>query len=326
MPRSSKSILVISCCPLLCCFDAVQMIDACLTGHVFDSFNWMVQKNLKEHNLRILPVVWRWRLRPRWSANRRQPPGVQRLRERDTRQCGCGQLTSAVLSCCVMLSTVVCCLNWRVTCHGNFLSSVDPHVAPQPNHPCPRDILGLLMIFPVIFVGFGVQSCKWQLAARWQDGKGCTWHSSDIQLEFQKMQFSNPSDLRLIDFLIFPFVVSLCFFFTCQAGSSSAISKSCRCSRRLEDEALWPATPIPKGWPVMTRPRQIGLADRGKCRSRETHRGTASTASRVCRLVSYTYFISFYDHSVPFCTILYPLTLSDILLSLSLGWNSVEWF
>ena len=111
MPRSSKSILVISCCPLLCCFDAVQMIDACLTGHVFDSFNWMVQKNLKEHNLRILPVVWRWRLRPRWSANRRQPPGVQRLRERDTRQCGCGQLTSAVLSCCVMLSTSInCCV------------------------------------------------------------------------------------------------------------------------------------------------------------------------------------------------------------------------
>lgn len=115
MPRSSKSILVISCCPLLCCFDAVQMIDACLTGHVFDSFNWMVQKNLKEHNLRILPVVWRWRLRPRWSANRRQPPGVQRLRERDTPTV---RLRSTHGCCPVMLCHAInCCVLSQLTCH-----------------------------------------------------------------------------------------------------------------------------------------------------------------------------------------------------------------
>ena len=88
-----------------------------------------------------------------------------------------------------------------------------------------------------VLVGFGVQSCKWQLAASWQDGK-IEQDACGIQVTFNWSSEKCKLAIQLIEFLFFFLWFLLCLFFMCQAGSSSAISKLCRCSRRLEDEAL----------------------------------------------------------------------------------------
>ena len=152
--------------------------------------------------------VWRWRLSTAEVVSRRQPPDVQRLQ-------GCVTPDSAAAVNSRMLSchAVSRCLLSELMCNfRNFLNSlVNPHVAPQPNRPCPRDILGLFDDFPCL--GW-LWSAELQMATggklvRWQDWTGCMWHSSDIQLEFRRMQFSNPTHWVFV----FLFVASFMFVF-----------------------------------------------------------------------------------------------------------------